>query len=126
MEQVLIIRQINFFMSIEFFFNLSPLARREKKALKVLHEFTANVITARREQLEKSKEDPVKAADDDDDVGRKKKMVFLDILLQSKIGDRPLTDLEIRENVDAFLFGGLLQTCFMLSIEQLTSTVFRS
>jgi len=42
----------------------------------------------------------------DEDVGMKKKQVFLDLLLNSTIDGKPLSDQDISEEVDTFMFEG--------------------
>lgn len=39
-----------------------------------------------------------------EEMGIRKKRAFLDVLLQSTIDGKPLNDLEIREEVDTFMF----------------------
>ncbi|XP_002134062.3 cytochrome P450 4d1 isoform X1 [Drosophila pseudoobscura] len=101
-------RMFNIFYRFDLTYMLTPLARAEKRALHVLHEFTEKIIVQRREELIRGgSKDAAAASDDADaDVGAKRKMAFLDILLQSTIDEKPLTNLDIREEVDTFMFEG--------------------
>lgn len=93
----------------DFLYKFSNCYQREKKALKVLHEFTDSVIVARREELlEQRKHEKHNSGQEpqiDDWLG-KKKMALLDVLLQSTIDGKPLTNADIREEVDTFMFEG--------------------
>lgn len=89
----------------DFLFNLSADKKRQDKVIKVLHDFTTSIIRSRREELLAGKietDDTV----DEEGVGTRKKMAFLDVLLQATIDGRPLTDKEIQEEVDTFMFEG--------------------
>ena len=74
----------------------------------MMHQLTDNVIQKRREELLADKGDRGSNKEDDaingDDFGIRKKRALLDILLHSTIEDKPLTDLDIREEVDNFMF----------------------
>lgn len=98
----------DFILRFPFFFQFSSLAKRQDIALKILHDFTDKVIFRRRQELLNQGINNNKlndeADDDFSDLGIKKKKAFLDILLQSTMNDQPLTDLEIREEVDTFSF----------------------
>ncbi|KAH8396252.1 hypothetical protein KR222_006522, partial [Zaprionus bogoriensis] len=102
-------RMFNIFYRFELTYMLTPLARAERRALNVLHNFTEKIIVQRREELLRAASaDPAQAqqAAADADVGAKRKMAFLDILLQSHVDDKPLSNLDIREEVDTFMFEG--------------------
>ncbi|XP_004518434.1 cytochrome P450 4d1 [Ceratitis capitata] len=101
-------------------YQFTSLARDEKRALAVLHGFTERIILQRREELLRAQANTLTAAakdrkqtngqvivtDKDADVGLKRKQAFLDILLQSEIDGKPLSNLDIREEVDTFMFEG--------------------
>jgi len=63
------------------------------------------VIVNRREELLKS-QDINNNSDEQEDIGAKKKMAFLDVLLHSSIDGKPLSNMDIREEVDTFMFEG--------------------
>lgn len=87
-------------MRSDFIFKLSGLHAKQEKLLKVIHGFTDSVIVARRNELTKMI-----------DVGRKdpetrEKSSLIDILLRSTINGQPLSNMDIREEVDTFMFAG--------------------
>lgn len=96
-------RHYNFLLRSNFIFKLSPLYQEQKRTLKILHDFTDSVIVSRRAELTKELETEDKS---EADTGEKKKMALLDVLLQSTINGKPLTNMDIREEVDTFMFEG--------------------
>lgn len=75
--------------------------------MKVIHDFTNSVIVSRREELESLMKKGQSDVDNgENDVGIRKKTVFLDLLLQSTIDGQPLSNDDIREEVDTFMFEG--------------------
>jgi cytochrome P450 family 4 len=69
-----------------------------QELLKILHGFTDSVIIRRREELEQKLKDA--------DKETKTNYALLDVLLQSTINGKPLTNMDIREEVDTFSFAG--------------------
>ncbi|XP_055845467.1 probable cytochrome P450 4s3 [Episyrphus balteatus] len=76
--------------------------QERKRCLGILHGETKRVIDMRKKAL--------KDVDDDvgnnNDIGIKKRLAFLDILLLAQADGADLTDDEIREEVDTFMFEG--------------------
>lgn len=90
---------------IEFLFDLTSTKRKQDRCAQVMHEFTNKIITERRAKLSQEKSENLENLDDDD-VGLKKKMCLLDVLLQSTVDGKPLTNDDIQEEVDTFTFAG--------------------
>ncbi|XP_064624492.1 cytochrome P450 4V2-like [Lineus longissimus] len=84
----------------------------QKSCLKTLHDFTDSVIKERRKALNESLGDTditgtEPAEWDKDRLGLgKKKLAFLDMLLYASADGKRLTDEDIREEVDTFMFEG--------------------
>lgn len=90
----------------DILFNLSSHAKREKDAVKILHDFTNSVIVSRRNELLEQMKKGTAQEVTEDDIGAKRKKALLDVLLQSTIDGKPLTNADIREEVDTFMFEG--------------------
>lgn len=85
----------------EWFWYLTPKKRRHDELLKRMSSFTRQVIQERRQaKTDSNTEQP------DDDVGIKKRRALLDILLESTIDGKYLSDNDIQEEVDNFMFAG--------------------
>lgn len=88
---------------IDFLYKLSSDYRKQKKYLKILHGFTNSVIEERKKEIERKK---LNGNLEKDELGRKRKLAFLDLLLNSTIDGKPLSQEDIREEVDTFMFEG--------------------
>lgn len=82
--------------------------RKLMKNIKIMHDFTDKVISERRDTLQKSLSESNGKLDtpEVDEVGSKRRMALLDVLLQSTIDGKPLSNEDIREEVDTFMFEG--------------------
>lgn len=93
---------------IDWIFKCSRDGRRHDELVKFLHAFAMNVIQARRKQLDEikrqAKDGRTDGNNDVDGTGIKKRMALLDLLLNTEIDGEPLTDVDIREEVDNFMF----------------------
>ncbi|XP_050535079.1 uncharacterized protein LOC126902099 [Daktulosphaira vitifoliae] len=100
-SNIIIKRIFTFWLWNDTVFNLSKNGREFYKALKVLHTFTENVINEKRHQL-KIQENKIQEND-----GNKKVKFFMDLLIGiSDENPNVMTDADIREEVDTFLFEG--------------------
>lgn len=81
------------------------LFRKLNRNIKAMHEFTDKVIAERRDTLQKTLNESTQSVDDED-VGSKRRMALLDVLLQSTVDGQPLSNQDIREEVDTFMFEG--------------------
>ncbi|XP_043065323.1 LOW QUALITY PROTEIN: probable cytochrome P450 4d21 [Drosophila ficusphila] len=103
-------RMASFLQRFDWLFPLATprVYRRLKNDIRTMQEFTDQVIRERRSVLERSKADgtyqPLFLGDED--TGHKSKISLIDILLQATIDDKPLSDVDIREEVDTFVFAG--------------------
>lgn len=84
-------------------FDLSPLGRKSKTNLTILHGMTNKVIKQRRNVLENEK---IHNENFSNDMGSKRRFAFLDLLLLSAENGKDLSDTDIREEVDTFMFEG--------------------
>ena len=84
--RVLLVRQ--------WIFNLTPKGRRFKKVLAEIDAYANNVISKRRAELE------------DRAAAGQRQPDFLDMLLTAKEGRKGLSDKEVRDEVNTFMFAG--------------------
>ncbi|XP_066294495.1 cytochrome P450 4F6-like [Branchiostoma lanceolatum] len=94
------------YMLFTAIYHLSPGGREFLRLCDFVHDTGGSIIKRRRQELERNPEI----------LAEKKRLDFLDILLKARDEDgRGLTDLEIREHVDTFLFAGHDTTASALS-----------
>jgi cytochrome P450 family 4 len=95
-------RFFNIFLRLDSVWALSPQSQMQRNILKVLHQFTESVIKERRSKLNGLVNN--NSIESIDDFGIKRRKAFIDILLNSTIEGKPLSDTDIREEVDTFMF----------------------
>merc|ERR1712198_217171 len=72
-----------------------------RNILSTLHGFTNKVIAEKKQEYKTKKK-----ATSMDDVGLKKRLAFLDLLIEASDDGDVLSDEDIREEVDTFMFEG--------------------
>ncbi|XP_036319967.1 probable cytochrome P450 4s3 isoform X1 [Rhagoletis pomonella] len=99
-------QSFSFWQRFEIIFRFTNSYKERTEALKILHGETKRVIKLRRQMLQDTNIQTMADAEKSDDVGGKRRLAFLDMLLISQQEGGGLTDQEIREEVDTFLFEG--------------------
>nr|AFD04432.1 cytochrome P450 [Culex quinquefasciatus] len=89
----------------KLFWLTTPNAREQRKLIARLHQFTDSVIKKRRQEMANQPKEP-EPTDPSTDLYSKKRQTFLDLLLNVTVNGRPLSDSDIREEVDTFMFEG--------------------
>lgn len=103
MSELFLLRIFSFLgMFPTLYWYLHPNAWEQRKLVRTLHQFTDNVIWKRREQLMNGPRND----EMDNTTLSKKKQTFLDLLLCMSVEGQPLSNEDIREEVDTFMFGG--------------------
>jgi cytochrome P450 family 4 subfamily V len=95
----------------DFLHNLSPTGRESAKCLRIMHEFTMKVIQHRKMAdtepaavlAENSSKSEVAQKSSG---GKKRRLAFLDLLLEHAKTDPSFTDMDIQNEVDTFMFEG--------------------
>jgi len=93
-------------------FNMSPLGRKYHEHVDYINNFVDKVITTKKKALEQGKEEKPNPKSSEQETeenyfGTKKRLVFLDLILQyAKEYSIHLTDKDVRDEVNTFMFAG--------------------
>ncbi|XP_034244962.1 cytochrome P450 4c3 [Thrips palmi] len=104
MAEIVLTRQSTVWYQPDWLFRLTPMYRRQQACLRDLHGFSNKMILERKEEFRRSRDQ--RGQDLDDDLGSKKRLAFLDLLIEASQDGAVLSDEDIREEVDTFMFEG--------------------
>lgn len=104
MCRIVIERGFSVIESFDFLYKFTSNYRCEEKSLKILHGYTNAVLQKKKKEFLAKKVEQNGNEVVGEDVGMKKKMVFIDLLLEYQRDGNLITDDEIRQEVDTFMF----------------------
>lgn len=97
---------MKFWQRSDFLFSFTEAKKRYDHCLNMLHSFTTDIVQKRRKTILNDEGAGDVRHLEDNDIGLKKKLALLDVLLKATVDGKPLTDAEIAEEVDTFMFEG--------------------
>ncbi|XP_064108225.1 cytochrome P450 4c3-like isoform X1 [Macrobrachium nipponense] len=100
------LRQVRPWLQPDFLFRLSGMAKEHDDCIRILHGTAYQAIRSRRNQSHEMRKGLATEQRMSDGNAGKKRLAFLDLLLDCTEDDHPLTDESIREEVDTFMFEG--------------------
>ncbi|KAK4313960.1 hypothetical protein Pmani_014705 [Petrolisthes manimaculis] len=99
-------RQARPWLQSDLLYRLIGSSKEHDACLKILHGFSYGTIRSRRIEFQKEKTNKLAKHMDDEIIGKKRRLAFLDLLLEYSEEGRGLSDEDIREEVDTFMFEG--------------------
>uniref|UniRef100_A0AAR5PD92 Cytochrome P450 n=1 Tax=Dendroctonus ponderosae TaxID=77166 RepID=A0AAR5PD92_DENPD len=108
--QVTYRRVANPLYNLDWLFKHTAVGRESERCCSVIHSFNQHIIQTRKRLLEAQGG----LAVEEDELGRKKKVSFLDLLLNYQRSN-PFADEEVEDEVSTFMFGGFDTTTATLT-----------
>ncbi|CAH1402047.1 unnamed protein product [Nezara viridula] len=102
LTEVIIIRSVRIMYFFQPIFNLSPYKNQESKSINYVNKYIAKILENKRTEAKNIKKDE----NVENDIGAKEKLALLDMLLQLQFSNAKITDKEIYDEVNTFMFAG--------------------
>ncbi|XP_033217450.1 cytochrome P450 4C1-like isoform X2 [Belonocnema kinseyi] len=88
----------------DWLFSITPSGFKQRKIIKILHDFSTQIIDDRKKYHEEAF--PIQKSEAEDEVFEKKRMAMLDVIISASKNTGIIDDEGIREEVDTFVFEG--------------------
>ncbi|KAJ8030551.1 Cytochrome P450 4V2 [Holothuria leucospilota] len=106
MSKIILERAMRPWCYSNFVFRQTPLGREHEECLRILHNTTKQVIHDRKLGIQEEGRKAVIIDDKSREVRKRRRLAFLDLLIEVQKQDPSLTDEGIQEEVDTFMFEG--------------------
>ncbi|GAB6019211.1 hypothetical protein CHUAL_000823 [Chamberlinius hualienensis] len=102
--RIIIERTVRPWLFPDILFHLSSYGKQQRLCLKAVHSFTEQVITERRLVFNQRKNFEISV--NGTEVRQKQRLAFLDTLFEASLDNETLSNKDIRDEVDTFMFEG--------------------
>lgn len=99
MTSIIQTRFTNIWIALDPIFNRTSLGREHEQALKLIHSVVEKIIAERKAEWKANR-------DGNFNESPKKRQAFLDLLLEMSEDGKALSDTDIRDEVNTFMFAG--------------------
>ena len=106
MGELVLNRQSKIWLQPNFIYRFTQDYKNAQKCIKILHGVSNRVIRERKEEIKKDKMLNNNETNNNEDIGTKKRLAFLDLLIEASQDGAVLSNEDIREEVDTFMFEG--------------------
>ncbi|XP_063697747.1 cytochrome P450 4c3-like isoform X2 [Culicoides brevitarsis] len=101
-SSILFWRMHHFLARDDWYWRWTPQKKRHDQLVQLIHDHTEKIIETRREEKLKMRKKSIES----EDIGIKKRTALLDILLDSTVNGQKLSNMDILEETDNFMFAG--------------------
>ncbi|GIY42944.1 cytochrome P450 4V2 [Caerostris extrusa] len=108
-------RMLRPWLWIDFLFYLTKAGKHFKTNIRRVHGFTQKVITERKMDMARGNQSDQLQQKSNSEVPKKKRKVFLELLLEQHLADPSFTEENVKEEVETFMFAGHDTTAMALS-----------
>ncbi|XP_014278878.1 cytochrome P450 4C1 [Halyomorpha halys] len=101
LTEVIIVRSVKLMYFFQPIFNLSAYKKQESKSIDYVKDYMCKILQRKRIEAKN-----LKKVEDINDIGTKEKLALLDMLLQLQFNNAKITDKEMFDEVNTFMFAG--------------------
>uniref|UniRef100_A0A6E8V9L6 Cytochrome P450 n=1 Tax=Anopheles coluzzii TaxID=1518534 RepID=A0A6E8V9L6_ANOCL len=98
-------RQLKIHLRLDPLFNLTGVKKEQERLLQIIHGLTRKVVREKKSSQGSMLRDDLDD-NDENDIGEKRRLAFLDLMIETANNGANISDEEIKEEVDTIMFEG--------------------